>query len=454
MWLVPEEKESALTFVREVLASGITEESVSKLLEQFQPYDLAEVFPELERDEQYQLLSSLPADLTAEILEHLPFDEQYRILDDLDKTLAREIVNAMSSDALADLVMAIHPRQGQRLLSWLSEDYQAQITALMAYPDDTAGSLATVDYIAAREHWTAKQALDHVRKVGREAEIVSYIYVLDAKGRLVGVTSLRDLILSPVDAKVGDVMNSKVVSVSAHADQEEVANTLANYDFVAVPVVDDARRMVGIVTVDDVLDVIKEEATEDFQLIGGSQPLDEPYLKSSLLHLFRKRIGWLLLLFVAGALTSNILAWQADALEKAVSLAFFIPLLIGTGGNSGSQAATLVIRAMAVGEVSTRDFLRVIWREARLGVALGLTMGMVMFIRALTLGESPSLGITVAFAIVAIVTFSSSLGATLPIIGKRLGFDPAVFSAPMISTLVDATGLLIYFQVARWILGI
>jgi len=454
VWLVPEEKESALTFVREVLASGITEESVSKLLEQFQPYDLAEVFPELERDEQYQLLSSLPADLTAEILEHLPFDEQYRILDDLDKTLAREIVNAMSSDALADLVMAIHPRQGQRLLSWLSEDYQAQITALMAYPDDTAGSLATVDYIAAREHWTAKQALDHVRKVGREAEIVSYIYVLDAKGRLVGVTSLRDLILSPVDAKVGDVMNSKVVSVSAHADQEEVANTLANYDFVAVPVVDDARRMVGIVTVDDVLDVIKEEATEDFQLIGGSQPLDEPYLKSSLLHLFRKRIGWLLLLFVAGALTSNILAWQADALEKAVSLAFFIPLLIGTGGNSGSQAATLVIRAMAVGEVSTRDFLRVIWREARLGVALGLTMGMVMFIRALTLGESPSLGITVAFAIVAIVTFSSSLGATLPIIGKRLGFDPAVFSAPMISTLVDATGLLIYFQVARWILGI
>ncbi|MFZ5899043.1 MAG: magnesium transporter [Bacillota bacterium] len=451
---MPEEKESALTFVREVLASGITEESVSKLLEQFQPYDLAEVFPELERDEQYQLLSSLPADLTAEILEHLPFDEQYRILDDLDKTLAREIVNAMSSDALADLVMAIHPRQGQRLLSWLSEDYQAQITALMAYPDDTAGSLATVDYIAAREHWTAKQALDHVRKVGREAEIVSYIYVLDAKGRLVGVTSLRDLILSPVDAKVGDVMNSKVVSVSAHADQEEVANTLANYDFVAVPVVDDARRMVGIVTVDDVLDVIKEEATEDFQLIGGSQPLDEPYLKSSLLHLFRKRIGWLLLLFVAGALTSNILAWQADALEKAVSLAFFIPLLIGTGGNSGSQAATLVIRAIAVGEVSTRDFLRVIWREARLGVALGLTMGMVMFIRALTLGESPSLGITVAFAIVAIVTFSSSLGATLPIIGKRLGFDPAVFSAPMISTLVDATGLLIYFQVARWILGI
>ncbi len=454
MWLVPEEKESALTFVREVLASGITEESVSKLLEQFQPYDLAEVFPELERDEQYQLLSSLPADLTAEILEHLPFDEQYRILDDLDKTLAREIVNAMSSDALADLVMAIHPRQGQRLLSWLSEDYQAQITALMAYPDDTAGSLATVDYIAAREHWTAKQALDHVRKVGREAEIVSYIYVLDAKGRLVGVTSLRDLILSPVDAKVGDVMNSKVVSVSAHADQEEVANTLANYDFVAVPVVDDARRMVGIVTVDDVLDVIKEEATEDFQLIGGSQPLDEPYLKSSLLHLFRKRIGWLLLLFIAGGITSNILAWQADALEKAVSLAFFIPLLIGTGGNSGSQAATLVIRAMAVGEVSTRDFLRVIWREARLGIFLGMTMGTVMFVRALTLGESPSLGITVALAIVAIVTFSSSLGATLPIIGKRLGFDPAVFSAPMISTLVDATGLLIYFQVARWILGI
>lgn len=451
---VSEEKESALAFVREVLASGITEESVSELLEQLQPYDLAEVFPELEPDEQRQLLSSLPADLTAEILEHLPFDEQYRILDDLDKTLAREIVNTMSSDALADLVMAIHPRQGQRLLSWLSEDYQAQITALMAYPDDTAGSLATVDYIAAREHWTAKQALDHVRKVGREAEIVSYIYVLDAKGRLVGVTSLRDLILSPVDAKVADVMNSKVVSVSAHADQEEVANTLANYDFVAVPVVDDAWRMVGIVTVDDVLDVIEEEATEDFQLIGGSQPLDEPYLKSSLLHLFRKRIGWLLLLFIAGGITSNILAWQADALEKAVSLAFFIPLLIGTGGNSGSQAATLVIRAMAVGEVSTRDFLRVIWREARLGIFLGMTMGTVMFVRALTLGESPSLGITVALAIVAIVTFSSSLGATLPIIGKRLGFDPAVFSAPMISTLVDATGLLIYFQVARWILGI
>lgn len=222
----------------------------------------------------------------------------------------------------------------------------------------------------------------------------------------------------------------------------------------ALPVVDTAGRIVGVINVDDIVDVIEEEATEDIQILGGIEPLDEPYLDSSLARLFRKRIGWLLLLFLAASFTTSILRHHADLLDQVVALAFFIPLLIGTGGNSGAQASTLVIRAMALGEVTLVDFLRVIWREIRIGLALGVAMAIVTFALARAIGAPLNLGLTVAATIVLVVVVGSILGAAFPLIGRRLGFDPAVFSAPLITTIVDATGLLIYFQVARLVMGL
>ncbi|HOB87691.1 MAG TPA: magnesium transporter, partial [Bacillota bacterium] len=271
---------------------------------------------------------------------------------------------------------------------------------------------------------------------------------------LVGVISLRDLIVAEPSTPVAELMSRKVKSVPARLDQEQAARMLSQYDFVALPVVSDDGKMVGVITVDDILDIIQEEATEDIQRLGGSQPLESPYLHAGFWSIFRKRIGWLALFFIAGTLTSNILSHYESMLTSMVALSFFIPLLIGTGGNAGAQTSTLVIRAMAMGEITTKDTLKVIGREILLGLALGLALAVITFIRAATLGGPSSLGLTVAAAVIAVVAFSSSIGALMPIIGKRLGLDPAVFSAPMITTLVDACGLIIYFQFARLMLGL
>ncbi len=405
-------------------------------------------------EERRRLVQSLPPGRAAETLEHLRPEEQYRLLDHLPEESARAVLNEMSSDVVADLLLALHPRQRDRLLHWLPSDYREKVASLMAYPENSAGSLATVDYIGLREYWTAEQALAHVRKVGREADVVYYLYVLDALGRLVGVASLRDLILAEPGMPVGRLMKTRVIQVEAGTDQEEVARVLRRYDLVAVPVVDAAGRMLGVVTVDEVLDVMEEEATEDVHRMGAVQPVAEPYLEAPLWTLFRKRVGWLLALFVAEALTGTVLRHYEDEIARVVALALFIPLVIGTGGNAGSQASTLVIRALAVGDVGARDVLRVVWKESRLGLVLGAVMGSIGILRALLLGVTGDIALAVGAAQVVVVIWASLVGALLPLLGSRFRLDPAVFSAPLIATATDAVGLLIYFEVARLLLGL
>lgn len=423
--------------------------------ERMEPFDLATtILPRLERSEQLALLRQMPPFLVAETLEHLPPEEQYRILHHLPETVARAILNEMSSDDVADLLLALHARQRAQLLDWLPDDYRDKVVALMSYPENTAGSLATVDYIAVRAYWTADQALAHVRKVGREADVVYYIYVIDAHGRLVGVASLRDIILALPETPVSEFMKTKVIQVQADTDQEEVARLLQRYDLVALPVVEPGGRLIGVVTVDDVLDVIQEETTEDVHRMAAVEPVAEPYLEATLATLFRKRVVWLLALFVAEAFTGTVLRHYEDYISRVVALSFFIPLLIGTGGNAGSQASSLVIRALAVGEVGTRDLARIIWRESRLGVFLGLAMGSVGVVRAVILGVGSQIAFTVGVSQIAIVAWASVVGATLPVLGRRLGLDPAVFSTPLVATAVDGVGLMIYFQIARYMLGL
>ncbi|PZN13142.1 MAG: magnesium transporter [Bacillota bacterium] len=437
--------------IQEQLATGDAGAILDRI-GRLQPFDRAEMLAGLPHEEQLRLVSLLPTNVAAETLEYLEPELQYRILDHLDEHVAAAVLQQMSSDTVVDLLLALHPHQAARLKAWLPPEYRQRLQTLMTFPENTAGSLATIDYIAAREGWTVQQALDHVRKVGHEAEVVSYIYVVDARGRLVSVASLRELILADPRAPLSSVGRKDVISVRATADQEEAARILSRYDFVALPVVDNHDRLIGIVTVDDIVDVIHQEATEDIHKLGGSEPLAESYFKTPVWLLFRKRVGWLLVLFVAQAYTGTVLRHFEATLSQMVALAFFIPLLIGTGGNTGSQTVATLVRALAVGEVDFRDILRVLGREVATGALLGTVMAVASYVRAVTLGVGFELGPVVALSALFIVVWASTVAAVLPLVLHRLGVDPAVVSGPFITTLVDGTGLFLYFTIASLLL--
>jgi len=290
--------------IHELLASG-NDQNLMEFLHELQPFDIATLLPEFEEPEQLKILSLTEPEIAAESLEHLNHDDQYRLLDHLPEHIARDILARMSDDAVADLVLAIHPRQAQEILRRVPKEDLAGIRLLMTYPDDSAGGIMSLDYIAVREDWSVSRVINHFRKVGSKATVTNYVYVVDPQGRLAGVTSLKEVLLSDPNTLVSDIMYTKVVSVPVGAHQEEAAKLLSRYDFVALPVTEDDGRLVGVIAVDDILDVIEEEDTEDIHKLGGSQPLDEPYMNSSLFELVRKRMGWLLVLFIAEGLTGK-----------------------------------------------------------------------------------------------------------------------------------------------------
>lgn len=429
-------------------------EELLYILDELQPFDIASVLSGLQEPKQWALLSLLPPDIAAEVLGYLDHDHQYRALDHLEESVTWAIVAEMPSDQLVDLLGAIHPLQAREILKRVPSEDLSHIRQMMTYSDDSAGGLMTVSYLAARADWTAERVIAHFRKVGHDVEESSYVYVVDRAGRLVGVASMREVILADPKTLVSEIMYTKTITISVDADQEEAARLVSQYDFAALPVINSQGRLVGIITADDIIDVVEEEATEDIHRLGGTTPIETSYLQAGVRELFRKRVGWLLVLFVAESLTGSIMRYYEGFLNQVIALAFFIPLLIDTGGNSGSQASTLVIRAMALGEVTPKDLTKVVWQETRVGLMLGLVMGFCAFGRAVFMGGSPALGLTVAFTITAIVIVSSASGAVLPILGQRVGVDPAVFSAPLITTVADGVGLLIYFQMARMILGL
>ncbi|OIK12215.1 magnesium transporter [Bacillus sp. MUM 116] len=428
------------------------QELLNDFVSHFQHFDIAAMLSELEREEQLLFISLVPIPVGAEILEYLEPELQYKILHRIKDHLTSEILNEMSSDTIVNLFLAIHPNQAKKLMGFLPDDYREKINTLMNYKPNTAGRLANVDYIAVRINWTVDQALQHIRKVGNEAEIVSYLYVLGGRGELVGVVSLKEIILAKTGTILEEIVQGDVISVSVDVDQQEAANILSKYDLVAIPVVAHHHRMIGILTVDDLIDVIHEEVTEDFQKLGGSQPLDEPYFKNSFWNLFRKRIGWLLILFVAEAYTGSVLRHYENTLSEQIALAFFVPLLIGTGGNTGSQTVTTLVRALAVGEIQFKDMFKVFRKEVTTGLFLGISMGAFALIRAFFLGVNMNTALVVAISALFIVIWASMVAAILPMILHKLKIDPAVVSGPFITTLVDGTGLIIYFTMAKIIL--
>jgi magnesium transporter len=445
--------EAVLADVRRALESGRLDEAVRVLSDQ-RPADLAEVFEELEDAEQVELLPRMEVEDSADVLEYLDDPDAAELAGELSDAVLARIVDEMEPDEAADLLGDLDPARSQAILARLHDP--EEISPLLLYQDQTAGGLMTSDVLALRRRMTVADALEAVRSEAPSpsAETLYHLYVVDRTNHLVGVTCLYDLLRSDPVALVADVMSTDVISVQTDIDQEAVARLMTRYSLLSAPVVTADDLLLGIITYDDVMDVIEREATEDIQKLGATQPLGRSYLDTPVLTVTRKRVGWLLLLFVTESLTGSVLRHFESELAAVVSLSFFIPLLIGTGGNAGSQTTSTIIRSLALGEIDLKDAAPVLWHELRVGLMLGLIMGLVGFGRALLWHTPFSVAQAVAVALLSIVVWANVVGSLLPLLASKLRVDPAIVSGPFMSTLVDATGLLIYLQIAKVILGL
>ncbi len=437
--------------------------SVGPQTEEMHPADLADLAEALPEEHVRAFLFSLSRERAAEVLEYLDEELRTQVLEELTAGEAASLVAEMTPDERADALEELDDETADDILSELGAEAQAETERLLEYDPYTAGGIMTTEFVSVDENLTIEEALRSVRAMARAGrrEAMYTIYTTDGNRRLRGVLSLRELLAAPEGARIVDQAWSEVVSVPPDMLQEEVSQIISNYDLVTLPVVDAERRLLGVVTVDDAIDVIQEEQTEDVQKFGGMEAIDEPYMQASLLQNVRKRAGWLSILAVSEMLTASAMAHYQSDIDKATMLAQFIPLVMSSGGNSGSQATSLIIRAMALGEVSLKDWWRIVLRELPAGLILGSILGMLAVARILTwqrlglynYGPSHNMVATaVGLALIGIVTFGSLTGSMLPFVLRRLGFDPASASAPFVATLVDVTGISIYFSVAYIVL--
>ena len=427
---------------------------IDRWLGQADVVEIAEELARLSREQRAVPFRLLSKDRALEVFELLDPSVQQELLEGLREANVRQLFEGMDPDDRARLTEEMPAKVATRLLAGLSPNERRLTSTLLGYPEDSAGRLMSPEVVSLRAGMTATQALDRLRRVGRSAETIYALPVTDDHRRLVGALGLRDLVLADPNTPVGELMDTDVYSARVDADQEEAARLIREADLLALPIVDNEDRLVGIVTVDDAMEVLEEEETEDVARAGGAEPLGRPYMATSVLRIARSRVVWLLFLIVAATLTVNVLQLFAGTLDQVVQLALFIPLIIGTGGNTGAQAATTVTRALAVGEVRFDDVWVVILREARVGLLLGAILGLLALGPASFYVGSGEIGIVVSLTLISVCTLAAFVGALLPLIARRVGVDPAVMSAPFITTLVDASGLILYFLIARAVLGV
>lgn len=450
----------------EKLKELVKEKQYNELKREFTdlyPTDIAFLLDDMPEEYRPVCFRLLPKDIAADVFVELESDSQEMLIKSFSNTELESILDELYLDDTVDIIEEMPSNVVKRILKYSDPDTRKEINKILQYPEDSAGSIMTTEFIKMRQYNTVAQAFDIIRKNGDEAETINVCYVTDEGCHLQGYVTIRTLVLEKdTSTKIADIMDTQIISVSTRDDKEDVAQDMSKYDFDAMPVVDSENRIVGIVTFDDAIDVMEEEATEDIEKMAAITPMDKPYLRTSTFELWKARIPWLLLLMISATFTGMIITSFEDALASYVALTAFIPMLMDTGGNSGSQASVTVIRGISLQEIEFKDILKVVWKELRVALFCGITLAAVSFAKIMLFdgmvlgntGITPTVALTVCLTLVLTVVCAKVVGCIMPLLAEKLGFDPAVMASPFITTIVDAISLLIYFGFAKTLLGV
>ena len=417
--------------------------------------DIAAILEELEEKNMLKIFRILPKDMAADVFSYMEFDNQQYIITSLSERDAAGIIDNLMADDATDLLEEMPANIVKRLLAAASPETRRDINHLLRYPEDSAGSIMTVEFVDLKENLTVEQAIQRIRNVGVDSETINICYVLDSRRTLLGTVALRYLLLSQPDEIIGDIMHENVISLTTLMDQEEVVRQFKKYDFTSMPVVDNENRLVGIITVDDVVDIMEQEAQEDIEKMAAIVPTDKPYMKMGVWETWKTRIPWLLLLMISSTFSGMIISSFENALSVYVILTSFIPMLMGTGGNAGGQASTTIIRGLSLNELEFKDMPKVMFKEFKVSALCGFTLAAANFAKLMLFDKvGLQVALVVSFTLLAVVIIAKLVGCTLPMLAKKIGFDPAVMASPFITTIVDVISLLVYFEIATWLLPI
>ena len=444
--------EEDLSMLREELENLLKTKQYSELrarMKEMNAADIADIMDDLENEDSLKMFRILPKDIAADVFADLELDDQQYIITSLSDKEASNIIDNLYADDATDLLEEMPANVVKKILANAHPDTRKDINHLLRYADDSAGSLMTVEFVDLRFKMTVAEAIVRIRRIGLDKETCNTCYVVDDQRVLLGTVALRYLLIMDENAVIGDIMNKNVISINTATDQEEVAQTFQKYDFTAMPVVDNENRMVGIITIDDVVDILQEEATEDIEKMAAILPSDKPYFKTGVLETWKNRIPWLLFLMISATFTGAIITRYESALAAYVVLTAYIPMLMDTSGNAGSQASVSIIRGISLGEIEFKELPRALWKEIRVAILCGATLAAANFLKLLLLDHLaiPVAGV-ICLTLVIVVLFAKAIGCTLPLLAERLGFDPAVMASPLITTIVDAVALMTYFAIA------
>jgi len=428
---------------------------IKKELSEMNAVDVAELLDPLDTPTTLLLFRMLPKDLAVEVFSYFSTDQQKEIINLITDKELEYIINELFFDDMIDLIEEMPANIVKKILKSSKEEERQLINQFLKYPPNSAGSIMTIEYVDLKKEMTVKEALRHIKKTGLSKETVYTCYVTDKKRVLEGIVSLRTLVVSDEDEILENIMEKDVIKVNTHDDQESVAAVFKKYGFLALPVVDNENRLIGIITVDDIMDVMEQEATEDFQLMAAMSPSEEAYLDTDVITLAKQRLPWLLILMISGTFTGRIMLKFEHVLSSVVILSTFIPMIMDTGGNSGSQSSTLIIRGLAVGEITTKDWLKVLWKEIRISSLVGIVLSVVNLFRLILIEKVQLIiALTVSMTLLTTVITAKIVGGILPLLAKKVKLDPAIMAGPLLTTIVDAISLTLYFLIARQLLGI
>ena len=428
---------------------------IKRMLTDMNEHDIAEILEELPHKETIKLFRLLPKDIAADVFSYLETDTEARIITSLTESEAADIISDMAADDATDLMDEMPANVVTKLLNKVDSETRREINQLLKYPDNSAGSIMTVEYLDFKEYNTIKDALKKIRSEYDEKETINICFITDKKRELIGTVTLKDLVVHDENTPLSEIMDQDFVSVSTQTDQEDVAKLIQEYDITLVPVVDSEHKLVGIITIDDVVDIIEAEATEDIEKMAAILPTEKSYLKLSILDIWKSRIPWLLLLMISATFTGKIIQHYETALASMVILTSFIPMLMDTGGNAGGQASVTIIRSLSLNDIEFTDLLKVIWKEFRVSLIIGITLAAANFVKLMLIDKvTTSVALVVCLTLVLTVSIAKIVGCSLPIFAKKLGFDPAVMASPFITTIVDAISLIVYFNIAVHLLSL